>query len=178
MKITRNSILIFIGIIILLAVCLLFFSRRHCRQDRFMMPPHPIEEDIINNESIEHMRRFLDLTDEQLKKIKEIDVRYDKAQRPFREKLESMRDQVRNIMENDTFEEAKARHVFENIDKNRLEIRILNIKEKFEIDNLLTLLQKEKLHKHIKKAGVRFKQKFHGERPEGMGSFHDRPDFD
>ncbi len=154
----KNIILIILGIVILNIAGAVYFHHR--MEDRvFKILSDHFHDNPINSDSIEHSRQLFDLTDEQVEKMKEIDLRYGELEKPYRDRIRPLRKKLKKNKQKKKFDEKEMRRILERIDKERRELRILTMKQRIEMGNLLSPEQEEKFMEAIKKFPGRFKRR-------------------
>ncbi len=154
----KNIILIILGIVILNIAGAVYFH--YSMEDRiFKILGDHFHDNPINPDSIEHTRHLLDLTDGQVEKMREIDLRYSELEKPYRDRIRPLREKLRKNIHKETFDDNEMRSILERIDRERRELRILTMKQRIEMGKLLSPEQKEKFRDAIKKFPGRFKRK-------------------
>jgi Spy/CpxP family protein refolding chaperone len=112
----------------------------------------------------ERMKKDLGLTDEQVKKIAVINSEHKKKMLEFKEKMAPREIQLERLLLEDTVDLAKVRSLLSEISDLRVEVQMLRIQHRLEIEKVLTAEQKAKMKQHRKHM---MGKKGHG--PEGHG---------
>ena len=147
-------ILIIIGSIILnVAVSVFYFHKVKTKMLTFIK--NHLEGNYLNSISIEHKKRIFDLSDTQVEKMQKIDASFDKLEEQYRKKFHVHLNKLKKNVLQENFDETNLRKVLEEIDRERREIRILNLKEVFEFENVLNQEQKVKFRNYIKKCNTK-----------------------
>ncbi len=92
--------------------------------------------------SRERMKEVLKLNESQLNKIETINHRFHKRHLELREKLAPLKIRLRRILLNDAVNLNKVRKQLRRISNVKIELRILRIKHRLEIEKVLTPKQK------------------------------------
>ncbi len=170
----RNIILIILGIVILNIAGVVYFHHRMEEKSFNMLSDHFMGKPIKPN-FIERTKHLLELTDEQVEKIEEVDLRYSKMKEPYWERLKPLRLKLRENILKDKLDEEKMRKILEKMDGERRELRILFFKQKIEMEKMLSPEQKKKLRERIKNFPGRFRHRGFPRGPgEKHGLFHGR----
>ncbi|MBN2040408.1 MAG: hypothetical protein JW864_10220 [Spirochaetes bacterium] len=150
----RNMILIIIGSIILnVAVSVFYFHKVKAKMLTFVK--NQLEGNYITSISIEKNRRILNLSDMQVEKMKKININFDKLEEQYRKKFYVHLNKLKRNVLRENFDERNLRKVLEEIDKEKREIRILNLKEVFEFEEVLNQDQKLKFRNYIKRCNLK-----------------------
>ena len=91
------------------------------------------------------MKEELGLSDDQIEKIGDINLKYEKKLLKFREKLAPKKIRLRSLIIEDNVDLSKVRSLLSEVYKLKLEIRMLRIEQRLEIEKVLTKSQKSKL---------------------------------
>ncbi|MFC1669691.1 Spy/CpxP family protein refolding chaperone, partial [Spirochaetota bacterium] len=99
----------------------------------------------------------LNLSDKQLDTIGDINKKYRIKMLDIREKLSPMKFRLKKLLLQDNIDIKKVRNVLEEMAKLKVEIRLLRIKQRVEIEKNLTLEQRKKLRaeKRMRRKGNR-----------------------
>ncbi|HEY1405164.1 MAG TPA: Spy/CpxP family protein refolding chaperone [Spirochaetota bacterium] len=92
----------------------------------------------------ERMKKRLNLTDEQMTKIEQINEKYYDEHGKVRDKIRPKMDELRKVLDSDTVDIEKARALLREIGEYQLENRILMIKQRIDIEKVLTKEQRDK----------------------------------
>lgn len=150
----RNMILIIIGSIILnVAVSVFYFHKVKTKMLTFIK--NSLEGNYLSSISVEHKKRVLNLSDNQVEKMKRINASFDKLEDQYRKKFYVHLNKLKRNVLKENFDEANLRKVLEDIDKERREIKILNLKEVFEFESVLNQEQKQKFRNYLKKCNTK-----------------------
>jgi Spy/CpxP family protein refolding chaperone len=117
------------------------------------------------------MQKDLGLTDEQVKKISDINKNHEKKMLDYREKLAPKNIQLRKLLLDDAVDMASVRSLVKEISDLRAELQILRIQHRLDIEKVLTPEQKAKMKQHRKHM---MKNKDFG--PKGHGPMGHGPD--
>jgi Spy/CpxP family protein refolding chaperone len=103
------------------------------------------------------MQKDLGLTDEQVKKIADINKNHERKMLDYREKLAPKNIQLRRLLLDETVDMVKVRSLVKEIADLRAELQILRIQQRLDIEKVLTPEQKAKMKQHrmhmMKKRG-------------------------
>ena len=103
------------------------------------------------------MQKDLGLTDEQVKKMADINRSHERKMLDYREKLAPKSIQLKKLLLDDVVDMAKVRSLVKEISDLRAELQILRIQHRLEIEKVLTPEQKAKMKQHrmhmMKKRG-------------------------
>ena len=91
------------------------------------------------------MKEELGLSNDQIEKIGVINIKYEKKYLNFREKLEPKKIRLKSLLIEDKVDLSKVRGLLNEISKLKVEIRMLRIEQRLEIEKVLTKSQKIKL---------------------------------
>ena len=97
------------------------------------------------------MQKELGLTDEQVKQIAGINLEYEKKMLDQREKIAPKSVQLRKLLIEDKVDLAKVRALLKEIGEHRVELHMLRIQQRLEIESKLTDDQKAKVRQHHRK---------------------------
>jgi Spy/CpxP family protein refolding chaperone len=117
------------------------------------------------------MQKELGLTDEQVKKISDINRDHEKKMLDYREKLAPKNIQLKRLLLDDAVDMASVRSLVKEISDLRAELQILRIQHRLDIEKVLTPEQKAKMKQHRKHM---MKNKDFG--PKGHGPMGHDPD--
>lgn len=92
----------------------------------------------------------LNLSDEQMDKIEDINDKYLTEHIKIREKMRPKMKALRAVLEKDPVDIEKARTILKEISELQVESRILMIRQRIEIDSVLTKDQKEKMRREMR----------------------------
>jgi len=98
----------------------------------------------------ERMKKDLGLTDEQVKKIAGINNEHKKKMLEFREKIAPREIQLERLLLEDAVDLAKVRSLLREISDLKVEIQMLRIQHRLDIEKVLTTEQKAKMKQHRK----------------------------
>ena len=93
-----------------------------------------------------HLKAFkgLDLTDAQKEQIKTL-MEQHRATMPKRDEIKSEKEQLKALIQAESFDEAAVRALLESKQKDRLDHEVARAKLQFDINKVLTVEQKAKL---------------------------------
>ena len=97
------------------------------------------------------MQKELGLTDEQVKQIAGINLEDEKKMLDQREKIAPKSVQLRKLLIEDKVDLAKVRALLKEIGEHRVELHMLRIQQRLEIESKLTDDQKAKVRQHHRK---------------------------
>jgi len=117
------------------------------------------------------MQKDLGLSDDQVKKIADINRNHEKKMLDYREKLSPKKIQLRRLLLDDAVDMAGVRSLVKEISELRAELQILRIQHRLDIEKVLTPEQKAKMRQHRKHM---MKNKDFG--PKGHGPMGPGPD--
>jgi len=117
------------------------------------------------------MQKELGLTDEQVKKIADINKSHERQMLDYREKLSPKSIQLKRLLLDETVDMARVRVLVKEIADLRAELQILRIQHRLDIEKVLTPEQKVKMRQHRKHM---MKNKDSG--PKGHGPMGKGPD--
>jgi Spy/CpxP family protein refolding chaperone len=115
------------------------------------------------------MQKDLGLTDEQVKKIADINKSHERKMLDYREKLAPKNIQLKRLLLDETVDMARVRTLVKEIADLRADLQILRIQHRLDIEKVLTPEQKAKMRQHRKHMmrDKDFGPKGHG--PKGQG---------
>jgi Spy/CpxP family protein refolding chaperone len=113
----------------------------------------------------EKMKKELGLNDEQMKKIAAINNDHHKKMLEFREKIAPKEIQLERMLLEDQVDLGKVKALLREISDLKVEVHMLMIQHRLDIEKVLTPEQKEKMKQHRKH--MMKKMKGHGPGPEG-----------
>lgn len=156
----RNCILIILGLVILNIAGAIYFIDR-TRERSFHMIQRFMEERLIDQQMIKRMALDLDLDHHQIDAMMEISRSYEEKMKPYRDKLTPLhRDMNAVMMSEKPFDEKALRALMEEIDKQRREIRILTLEQRFELEKVMTAQQRKKHYERLYDMGRHFRKGF------------------
>ncbi|TFH41283.1 MAG: periplasmic heavy metal sensor [Chrysiogenales bacterium] len=94
------------------------------------------------------MQKELGLTDVQVKEIGDINSEFEKKMLDYREKIAPKRIQLKKLLLEDTVDLVKVRALLQEIGNLRVELHLLRIQHRLEIESKLTAEQKAKVRQH------------------------------
>ncbi|HNX58379.1 MAG TPA: Spy/CpxP family protein refolding chaperone [Spirochaetota bacterium] len=92
----------------------------------------------------------LNLSDEQTDKIEDINEKYLDEHVKIRDKMRPKMKALRAVLEKEPVDIDKARTILREISELQVESRVLMLRQKIEIDSVLTKEQKEKMRREIR----------------------------
>jgi|GEM_PF-530615 len=92
----------------------------------------------------ERMREKLNLTDDQMDKIEDLNEKYFDEHKKIRDKIRPKMRALRKLLDQDAVDIDKARVILKEISELQVETRILMIRQKSDIDKVLTKEQRDK----------------------------------
>lgn len=105
----------------------------------------------------ERMKKELKLTDEQVKKIAAINRDHEKKMLEYRETLAPKEIRLKKMLLEDTVDIEKVRSLLKEIGDVKVDLRVLRIQHRLEIEKVLTPEQKAEMRRHrmnkMKKMG-------------------------
>ena len=113
----------------------------------------------------EKMKKELGLNDEQLKKIAAINNEHHKKMLEFREKIAPKEIQLERLLLEDQVDLGKVKALLRDISDLKVEVHMLMIQHRLDIEKVLTPEQKDKMRQHRKH--MMEKMKGHGPGPGG-----------
>ncbi len=114
--------------------------RKHDRMEKRHMP--------FGNPQM--MKERLGLTDQQVVEIGKINTRHEKTMLDYREKLAPKKIQLKRLLLEDNVDLKKVRGVLEDISKIQVDLHMLRIQHRLEIEKVLTEEQRAKMKTHMK----------------------------
>ncbi len=99
---------------------------------------------------LQHMKRQLDLTDVQVKKIEEIQKKYSGKADEIRKKMQPLRKELRESMFASSPERSKVEATMRKLADLRLEMQLIFFDRHQEVDAVLTETQRAKMKKDMK----------------------------
>lgn len=93
----------------------------------------------------QHMRVNLKLTDEQIEKIGKLNLKYRNILIEYRERITPKREMLRRLMVSEKINFNDVRTLLREISDIEIEMRLLKIKHRWEIERVLTNAQRAKL---------------------------------
>ncbi|MDY6934052.1 MAG: Spy/CpxP family protein refolding chaperone [Spirochaetota bacterium] len=109
----------------------------------------------------EMMKERFGLSDDQVNKISEINLEYKKKLLKIKEKIAPKRINLQSMLLEDNVNLKKVRSLLKEISELKIEIRMLRIKQRLDIEKLLTPSQKNRLRGSrmgMGKGGMHFHQ--------------------
>ena len=107
----------------------------------------------------EVMKERLGLSDEQIDKISEINLDYKKKYLEYREKIAPKKIKLRQMLLEENVDLQVVRSLLKEISDLRLEVKMLRIKQRLDIEKILTPSQREKLKASKMEMRKRYKRK-------------------
>ncbi len=165
----KNIVLIIMGIIILLLAEGIFLtSYRQCNSPCFppfwggpgRMHPEPMPDD---KRFLEMLGARLDLSGEQMEKLKQIHARYEPSLDGYRKRVFPLITELERALTADSLDEKKIRKTLEEIDAVKREERLIHIRMRFEAQKTVFTPQQVvklndmlegKFKKHRKRLGI------------------------
>lgn len=105
------------------------------------------------------MKERLGLSDEQVGKISEINLDYKKKYLEYRERIAPKRVKLRRMLLEENVDLQGVRSLLKEISDQRLEVRMLRIKQRLDIEKILTPSQRVKLKASKMEMRKRYKRK-------------------
>lgn len=99
----------------------------------------------------EHMKKEIGLSNKQIEKIEEINLKFQKQLLEEREKMQPKRLELRKLLLEEKIDLEKVEKLLKEISEVEAEIRLARIKHRIEIEGLLTEKQKKKMKQEMKK---------------------------
>ncbi len=124
------------------------------------MPPGPMPDD---KRFLEMLGARLDLSSEQMEKLKRIHARYEPALDGYRKRVYPLMDELEKALTADSLDEKKIRKTLEEIDAVKREERLIHIRMRFEAQKTVFTPQQVvklndmlegKFKKHRKRLGI------------------------
>lgn len=103
----------------------------------------------------EAARKILGLNDSQVQRIRDININYKKQGLSIQEKLAPKRIHLKRLLMEDTVNLSQVRTQLEEISKLRVELHMLRIRHKIDIDGILTAEQRSKARDMHPRRGPR-----------------------
>jgi Spy/CpxP family protein refolding chaperone len=94
------------------------------------------------------LQKEIGLSDDQVKKIGDINTNFEKRMLTIKEKLVPMRIQLQKLLIEDVIEMDKVKNLLREISDIRIDIHITRIEHRIEIEKVLTPEQKAKIKTH------------------------------
>jgi Spy/CpxP family protein refolding chaperone len=95
----------------------------------------------------QHMRVNLKLTDKQIEQIGKINLKYRNILIEYRERLVPKRDMLRKFLLSEKINFNDVRTILREISDIEIEMRLIKIKHRLEIEKVLTKTQRDRLRK-------------------------------
>lgn len=108
---------------------------------------------------LEKMKSQLELSDEQFEKIKAIGAKYNERRSQMKAQLREARSGVRALMQADTLDRERIRAGLERNAKLRVDLGMLRVDQRIEMERVLTPGQKEMLRKKMKERRLKNKDR-------------------
>ena len=128
------------------------------------------------HESGGKMMKMLDLTEEQQANIQELRLAHKKEVLPLKAKLKTLESNLKLEMTAESFDEAQARKIVEEMGTLRMEMHMNRLLHKQDVRNMLTPEQRQKFDLHLLSAKGRGRghggPPSHGSRGRGMRQGH------
>lgn len=96
------------------------------------------------------MKERLGLSDQQIVEIGKINTRHEKAMLDYREKLAPKKIQLKRLLLEDNVDLKKVRGVLEDISEINVDLHMLRIQHRLDIEKVLTEEQRAKMKTHMK----------------------------
>jgi Spy/CpxP family protein refolding chaperone len=93
----------------------------------------------------EQMKKQFNLTDDQVSKIDEINLKYQKEHLDLRGKMEPKRIELKKLLLEDKIDLKKVESILKELSEYQVQSRLLMIKQRIEIESTLTPDQKKKM---------------------------------
>lgn len=93
----------------------------------------------------EYLRERLNITDKQIEKISEINKKYMQELMQYKEKIEPQKIKLKSLLLSENIDLQDIRSTLKKISNLKVEIRFLRIKQRLEIEKILTPSQRERL---------------------------------
>ena len=119
---------------------------------------------------IERMAEKLDLSESQLKQVREIQEKYRPEKQALRDKMKSSRQQLREVMQVENIDQAKVRKLAQQLGDLKAEKIVLRSQIRSEMNKVLSKEQREKMKGMYKNRGKRYDGR--GDH-DGYGKKHD-----
>lgn len=126
-------------------------AKRHLKRER------PERHGFMGNPEV--MKERLGLSDEQIDKISEINLDYKKKYLEYREKIAPKKIKLRQMLLEENVDLQVVRSLLKEISDLRLEVKMLRIKQRLDIEKILTPSQREKLKASKMEMRKRYKRK-------------------
>ncbi|MCS6985717.1 MAG: periplasmic heavy metal sensor [Leptospiraceae bacterium] len=99
---------------------------------------------------IEVLQKKLQLSEEQVKKLKEVNNRFHEKALHLHKSLRNLKKQMDEILESDVIDRAKAQMVVTDIHEKKKELHLLRLDHRLAIEELLNAEQKSKFRSYLK----------------------------
>ncbi|HOO73423.1 MAG TPA: Spy/CpxP family protein refolding chaperone [Spirochaetota bacterium] len=113
---------------------------------------------------LRYLERDLDLSTEQIRRIKNIVEKNTKKEEEYREKIHAVFDAQKNLLEAESFNENAVRAAIRSLNPVEEELKVLHIKQIYEIEGVLSPEQLKKFRELKRKEMKRLRK---GGPPEG-----------
>jgi len=100
------------------------------------------------------LKSELNLNDEQMTNLIEINLNYEKKHLVYREKLAPLRIKLKRMILEEDVDLSKIRQILKKTSELQVETRMLRIKQRLDIEKILTPAQKNKLRNSRRKIGL------------------------
>jgi Spy/CpxP family protein refolding chaperone len=131
------------------------YRRGHLRDKNEMGPHHrprgPKERMFFGDPAM--MKEQLGLSDTQVEKISDINLNYRKQHLYLKEKLDPKRTQLKRLLLEENVDLTKVRKLLEEIASIQVDMRMLMIKQRLEIERVLTSKQRKKMRQFKGRGG-------------------------
>lgn len=117
----------------------------------------PERHGFIGNPEV--MKERLGLSDEQVGKISEINLGYQKKYLEFRERIAPKRVKLKRLLLEENVDLQGVRSLLKEMSDQRLEVRMLRIKQRLDIEKILTPSQREKIKASKMEMRKKYKRK-------------------
>ena len=123
---------------------------------------------------LRYLETDLDLSTEQIKQIKKIVERNTKKEDEYREKIHAVFDAQKNLLEAESFDENAVRAVIRSLNPVEEELKVIHIKQVYEIEGVLSPEQLKKFRELRRKEMKRFRKDGPPDgHPPGPGGGHE-----
>ena len=102
----------------------------------------------------ELMKEKMGLSDKQIKKIEKINLNYQKFFLEKREKLQPKRIKLRKLLLEEKVDLEEVKDILKDMSEVEVDIRIARIKQRIEIEKILTDEQKKKIRQHNRRGRI------------------------
>ncbi|HOO73006.1 MAG TPA: Spy/CpxP family protein refolding chaperone [Spirochaetota bacterium] len=102
----------------------------------------------------EFMKEKMGLSNEQIKEIEKINLKYRKFFLEKKEKLQPKRIKLRKLLLEEKVDLGDVRNILKDMSEIEVDIRIARIKQRIEIEKILTDEQKQKIRQHNRRGRI------------------------